>query len=644
MLKDSKLLALPRSGPRGLGRSPNRRRHLYKNGVSYTNTMSLRLTLPRLNESTRACIVFLAHDGIHQPRAWLLWRSLSGETIDFVVHSPRGVPVPDGFEPSDVDFGPTAWCESSLVYEHLKALKIALYRRRRHPRTLYFMLSGAHVPVRPAAAALERYEDLVPWFISPENERAGMDSRDRFGHSQWLALTRESAERVVSFYIKPGLAAFTEMSAENACSSDTVRQCPDNFFIGRALGAKGEKRKIMAEPRPLTHNQQSPANWYSADVTVLLTEDEPCEMSELDAKVRWMEHSWSGVSIHTLLAYVRKYGTCLFCRKVLRICVLDESILGILYSDESAFLGRVLAAEMKRDATRRRADPDILVRPPTFVQAYPSSCACRQLSDPALRGEALREYRRIAWNTREFVKLTEPGQHLERPQVKPITDVCSELVSRERFAEAAEALTTYVMQTEDVRLEPEWIAHVLDEFDETDGILSGTLYPILTDRSLWKIDAFVYCENLSGRVRAAIFLHTHGLLLPFSEMADFSYLSTSHRIIEGELITTTILAIFASNRGLTAKDFNTFVKVTSPPPQAALDALTFAAEEGGIKDAGVISTLIEITGGLRPSKIISSALKSQRPFARRLVDDLLRAGWVIPLEAGASQRADFVSL
>jgi hypothetical protein len=78
----------------------------------------------------KTAIVFLAHDGISQPNVWKLWHEMCTykEDLYFFVHCPENLKPEDPlFNWIPHKLNTTGWCQTSIVYEHLRALKMAIY-------------------------------------------------------------------------------------------------------------------------------------------------------------------------------------------------------------------------------------------------------------------------------------------------------------------------------------------------------------------------------------------------------------------------------------------------------------------------------------------------------------------------------------
>ena len=118
-------------------------------------------------------LVFLAHDGVHQARAWNTWRETSSNKDDvaFSVRAPDVVAHGSQFcrvnAPSSRarPMGATSWCSSSVAYEIVEAFRDA---RKDHPEAIKFTLvSGTCCPVRPLKSAYARImsdpsKDMIP--------------------------------------------------------------------------------------------------------------------------------------------------------------------------------------------------------------------------------------------------------------------------------------------------------------------------------------------------------------------------------------------------------------------------------------------------------------------------------------------------
>ena len=237
---------------------------------------------PRPSEAPKAwqypvehvVMVFLAHDGVTQPKVWNLWKDIDSEfssRIHFCVHVPLEVRKSSIFDSEhglDIEFGPTAWCNASLVHEHVRALQSSMFLHG-DDKTMYFMTSGADIPIKPSRHFFESYETL----LSITNYE-----KPTSYNSQWMAFTAADAATYVREYVtspdgKP-TESFNKDAVKSWCSHPTNEimstGCPDEMMVSMLL--KRNKFVDFRTPKMLTWEviwtndlgSTSPINWYSS--------------------------------------------------------------------------------------------------------------------------------------------------------------------------------------------------------------------------------------------------------------------------------------------------------------------------------------------------------------------------------------------
>lgn len=213
---------------------------------------------------SRAIIIFLAHDGVNQPDIWEHWLSFANkedkERIHIYVHAPEDKHkwfekkysinnIPQG---PTLSFGKTGWCSPGIVYEHLCALKKAYdYHSRVHgSECVYYMQSGADVPVKPCSMLLQNEYSIVWGFPT---------------HIQWLCLNDAHAKLLVSSppaaeepnpllirldpktgrYKQTNTFNYFVLKRETKPVKPVPKGCPDETFIGAALNYRKAFREIQ---------------------------------------------------------------------------------------------------------------------------------------------------------------------------------------------------------------------------------------------------------------------------------------------------------------------------------------------------------------------------------------------------------------
>lgn len=221
--------------------------------------------------------VFLAHDGVTQPSVWNLWSSLDEQLIPhihFCVHTPSRIHESSSFENRHglkIEFGPTEWCNATLVYEHVKALRAAIVLHEKPNRpSMYFMVSGMDIPIKPPHKFFETYESIIAHY--------DQDGGSGF-NSQWMALTLADAKTVVNEYLSTPegrpTAEFTKDALRAVCldtsSPKVVSRCPDEWMVTSLI--KQKKLTDYHGPRLLcwemiwsSESGISPLTWTSSDM------------------------------------------------------------------------------------------------------------------------------------------------------------------------------------------------------------------------------------------------------------------------------------------------------------------------------------------------------------------------------------------
>jgi len=248
--------------------------------------------------SRHVVLVFLAHDGITQPKVWELWHNMCSfrDNLKFFVHCPIDkVPESTLFNRLDLSFGNTAWCQPSLVFEHLRAIKKTMQTLHFNSETecLYCLVSGTDIPLRNADCLFNcKYETMIRMLYPQYWNYVGYPSYSHLKHSQWMVLASSEANIIINECIKDDYSATSEFKKyvmDILCYSQGFKSCPDETIIGRILFDKMQNgvpvnMNVQALNNIITwdarairdsypwlqagsyHN--SPIEWYSPDVVV----------------------------------------------------------------------------------------------------------------------------------------------------------------------------------------------------------------------------------------------------------------------------------------------------------------------------------------------------------------------------------------
>ena len=138
-------------------------------------------------------IIILAHSGVSQPKAWEMWYNSAKDdvkkTVTLMVHSPDKYQTDkNSFESkysinrfnsgSKIIFEETEWCNISIVYETYKAFQKAYEHMKNKNFSMYYLVSGACLPIKPVENLLMREYGSSIYFI------------DKCSHSQWISLSK----------------------------------------------------------------------------------------------------------------------------------------------------------------------------------------------------------------------------------------------------------------------------------------------------------------------------------------------------------------------------------------------------------------------------------------------------------------------
>ena len=190
----------------------------------------------------KVAIVFLAHEGITQPNVWKLWHDMCTykDYLYYFVHCPEHYrPADPLFNWIPIPFGETKWCQSSIVYEHLRALKMSIHAISQVPHSeedpiqcLYCMISGADIPIRSADFLFECvYKNRI-------NFTGGRGYKSIISHTQWMILAHQEANLITYYSLNDDLSAkdnFIEIIVKILCNKRPVQSCPDESLIGNIL-------------------------------------------------------------------------------------------------------------------------------------------------------------------------------------------------------------------------------------------------------------------------------------------------------------------------------------------------------------------------------------------------------------------------
>ena len=217
----------------------------------------------------KIAIVFLAHDGISQPNVWRLWHEMCTykEHLYYFVHCPEDLrPTDPLFNWIPAPIGPTGWCQTSIVYEHLRALKMSMYgiSQTSHSiepiQCLYCMLSGSDIPIRSADFLFEcQYKTRFKFTYD------GYTSH--ISYNQWMILAQDEANLIVNYSLNDDFTAtdkFITQVLKFLCGKRKLQDCPDELIIGNILYT------ILSEiDSSLLTNKQPFYNKYNGLITLL---------------------------------------------------------------------------------------------------------------------------------------------------------------------------------------------------------------------------------------------------------------------------------------------------------------------------------------------------------------------------------------
>lgn len=168
----------------------------------------------------------LAHDGVYFPNIWTQWiDAMKEKNIDIIVGIVSNARVRHGKDfvqkyRLNVNVK-TGWCEWGLVEAYREGVSELLQKNSDFTRVLF--VSGSDIPIASAKTLRNNSEFSTIMFFDQEERESQVHS-----HSQWVQLNRTHAQRFVDNTTPEKMACAKQNFAK-------VRECPDEFFVGRVL-------------------------------------------------------------------------------------------------------------------------------------------------------------------------------------------------------------------------------------------------------------------------------------------------------------------------------------------------------------------------------------------------------------------------
>lgn len=343
-------------------------------------------------------IVMLAHNGVFQPDAWRMWYENASkevqQNITLMVHSPSTYQRSSGskhrFEKEysinrfndspKIKFETTKWCDISIVYETYKAFQKAYFTMKDKPLCIYYLVSGACLPTKPAEEIL-----IAPYYST-------IHFNDNYSHSQWISLSQRVLRLLLNHSIREvnGSSYMTSIQyfsdecvdfyLSMYCYSSKYLTCPDEFLMGFFLKYLSSLSLYLDDERTIPFNIQaihpkkitihqwkahtgnvhldsivcdaSPITWRNVTKTYLIRDLGSGFIKEKYGRTNNLHYA----SLPTLLYFCRLQESGFFMRKIDRSIPFEtlKPYLNTIYSTETTTpeLQAAFDKEYKKDETR----------------------------------------------------------------------------------------------------------------------------------------------------------------------------------------------------------------------------------------------------------------------------------------------------
>ena len=178
-----------------------------------------------------AIILFIAHDGVTQPKWWSYWRDISkfSDRIVFKVHAPRNPKYGQQFcKKNTIGFydKTSSWCSPNLVMIYLETGYSCVLE---YPNSVIYLVSGYDVPIVPADYLFKKI--LNNNLSSPYNYDP---TKSRFcSRYQWVAFASNDVYALYKIMITHDV--FFKLSNDEYFHPNSDDSCPDEMFIKKAI-------------------------------------------------------------------------------------------------------------------------------------------------------------------------------------------------------------------------------------------------------------------------------------------------------------------------------------------------------------------------------------------------------------------------
>lgn len=365
---------------------------------------------------TDVVVVFLAYDGVWQPKIWKLWLEKAVQLPEYsklhlMVHAPEETKKEGSFEKEydinrfsegdPIRFERTGWCEMSIVTETLKAFQKAYLHMAAaatpDAQVHYYLVSGACIPVKPVRL----------FFRTPYVTILRMFSNTTLTHSQWSAFTHPAIQYLLDVSIQPGRTLkgnndLSDLFAETVLAFNSwyglKKYCPDEYVIGNLLYPFLKKERFFPKDLFTIHQWKvhsgntmwdsiccdaSPITWKNANKTYDIR-----DLGSGFTLNRYGVNDELYASLSTLLLYSRMYPNLdlkasrvlfplgFFMRKISRALPFKSirKVLELIYSNEPNIeaVSAMFEKQRKKDLTRPRGKYDETLREETTLPKPPS--------------------------------------------------------------------------------------------------------------------------------------------------------------------------------------------------------------------------------------------------------------------------------